>query len=200
VTRYLVRLANDEAYTPKDINSMQAMIRELLGSSEKIGNLRISTTAIEFDLFGNQADLDTSKSLLESRISKIVTLRSLEANLPNRGENETLREGIDLFNHERFWEAHEVLEEIWHPATGVDRDLIQGLILTAAAFVHYQKNEEEICLSILGRARNKLGLLDHFKNLDIKRLRENIGQILEEKIPRLVRIEWVKPKTHAGVL
>src|SRR5690349_2092723 len=107
-----MRLANNQAYTPKDIKSLQAMIRELLGSPEKIGNLRISTTAIEFDLFGNQADLNKSRSLLESRISKIVTLRSLESSLPKRGENETLREGIDLFNHERFWEAHEVLEEI----------------------------------------------------------------------------------------
>lgn len=198
--RYLVRLANDQAYTPNDVKSLEAKIRELLGSAHKIGNLRISANAIEFDFFGNQADLNRSKSILEAKVSKVVTLRSLESSIPKREEGEMLLEGVDLFNHERFWEAHEVLEEIWHPAKGVGRDIIQGLILTAAALVHYQKNETAICLSILGRARGKLGGLDHFKGLDIRRLREKIGKMLEDKIPELLEIEWVNAKTHAPAL
>jgi len=194
--RYLVRLANSQGYTPRDVKMLQAKIRELLGSAEKIGNLRISTGAIEFDLFTEQADLNRSKSLLEAKISKLVTLRPIEPLATSaRGEMETLREGIDLFNQERFWEAHELLEEIWHPATGVERDMIQGLILTAAALVHYQKNENDVCVSILGRAKGKMGTLDHFKGLEISRLRANIEQILKDNMPKLLRIEWVKTKT-----
>jgi hypothetical protein len=105
-----------------------------------------------------------------------------------------LREGVDLFNQERFWEAHEVLEEIWHPAKGDDRDIIQGLILTAAALVHFQKNEKVVCISILGRAREKLGARDHFKSVDIARLRVRIEKILKDNVPQLLRIEWVKAK------
>ncbi len=195
--RYLVRLANSQGYTPRDVKMLQAKIRELLGSGDKIGNLRISTSAIEFDLFAEQTDLNRSKNLLDAKISKVVTLRSIEARTSPRGEEETLPEGIDLFNQERFWEAHEVLEEIWHPATGVERDIIQGLILTAAALVHYQKNEKAVCLSILGRAMEKLGALDNFKGLDIKRLRAGIEQIQKDNTPKLLRIEWVKTKTHA---
>jgi len=194
--RYLVRLANSQGYTPRDVKMLQAKIRELLGSAEKIGNLRISTGAIEFDLFTEQPDLNRSKSLLEAKISKLVTLRPIEPLATSaRGEMETLREGIDLFNQERFWEAHELLEEIWHPATGVERDMIQGLILTAAALVHYQKNENDVCVSILGRAKGKMGTLDHFKGLEISRLRANIEQILKDNMPKLLRIEWVKTKT-----
>src|SRR5712691_10900796 len=143
--RYLVRLANSRGYTPRDVKMLQVNIRELLGSADKIGNLRISTNAIEFDLFAEQTDINRSKSLLEANISKVVTLRPIESRTSPRGdrERETLREGMDLLNQERFWEAHEVLEEIWHPATGVERDIIQGLILTAAAIVHYQKNEND---------------------------------------------------------
>ena len=195
--RYLVRLDNNQAYTPKDVRILQTKIRELLGSTDKIGNLRVSTTAIEFDLFADQSDLNRSKSLLESNISKVVTLRSLESRISTRAEDEALREGIDLFNQERFWEAHEVLEEIWHPATGRDRDTIQGLILTAAALVHYQKDEKSVCVSILGRAKEKLGRLDQFKGLDIGSLRTSIERILEDKTPVLLRIQWVKTKTHA---
>ncbi len=193
--RYLVRLVNNQGYTPKDVKTLQGRIRELLGSADKIGNLRISTSAIEFDLFAEQADLNSSKSLLEAKISKVVTLRSLESRVSTRGEEETLQDGIDLFNHERFWEAHEVLEEIWHPAKGVERDAIQGLILTAAAFVHYQKNENAVYISILGRAKEKLGTLNDFKGLDIQRLRAGIKQTLKDNKPRLLRIEWVKMKT-----
>ena len=196
MTRYLVRLANSQGYTPRDVKMLQVKIRELLGSADKIGNLRISTSAIEFDLFTEQTDLNKSQSLLEATISKVVTLRPIEPlSALARGEMETLREGIDLFNQERFWEAHEILEEIWHPATGVERDIIQGLILTAAALVHYQKNENDVCASILARAKGKLGTLDHFKGLDISRLRANIDQILKDNIPKLLRIEWVKTKT-----
>ena len=195
--RYLVRLANSQGYTPRDVEVLQARIRELLGSADKIGNLRISTNAIEFDLFAEQTDINRSKSLLEAKISKVVTLRPIESRASPRGDRETLREGIDLFNQERFWEAHEVLEEIWHPATGVERDIIQGLILTAAALVHYQKNENAVCVSILGRAMEKLGPLDNFKGLDIKRLRAGIEQTLKDNTPALFRIKWVKTKTHA---
>src|SRR5713101_6902383 len=96
--RYLVRLANDQGHTPKDVKTLQTRIRELLGSEDKIGNLRISTSAIEFDLFAEQADLNTSRSLLESKISRVVTLRSIDSRVPTREEKEVLREGIDLFN------------------------------------------------------------------------------------------------------
>ncbi len=194
--RYLVRLTNSQGYTPRDVKMLQAKIRELLGSAEKIGNLRTSTSAIEFDLFTERTDLNKSKSLLEAKISKVVTLRPIEPLAAStRAKMQTLREGIDLFNQERFWEAHELLEEIWHPATGVERDIIQGLILTAAALVHYQKNENDVCVSILGRAKDKLGTLDHFKGLEISRLRANIEQILKDNMPKRLRIEWVKTKT-----
>ena len=193
--RYLVRLANNQGYAPKDVNVLQAKIRELFGSAEKIGNLRISTIAIEFDLFTEPTDLNGARSLLETKISKVVTVRAIDTRVSTRAEDEMLRAGIELFNQERFWEAHEVLEEIWHPAKGVERDVIQGLILTAAALVHYQKNEKTVCISILGRARDKLGSLDNFKGLDIGRLRASMMQILEANIPTLVKIEWVKTES-----
>jgi uncharacterized protein len=195
--RYLVRLANNQGYSPKDVKMMQEKIRKLLGSEDKIGNLRISSSAIEFDLFAEPPDLKRSKDLLEAMTSPLLTLRSIDSRATSRRDRETLREGIDLFNQERFWEAHEVLEEIWHPATGVDRDVIQGLILTAAAFVHYQKDEKTVCLSILERAMIKLGTVDNFNGLDIKRLRAGIEQILKDNSPRLLQIEQFKTKTHA---
>jgi uncharacterized protein len=192
--RYLVRLANNQNYLPNDVKKLQTKIRELLGSEDKIGNLRISSTAIEFDLFADQTELNRSKGLLEANISKIETLRPIDSLVRTKKDEDALREGVALFNQERFWEAHEVLEEIWHPATGVERDVIQGLILTAAAFVHYQKDETSVCLSILGRARKKLGALDNFEGLDIKRQRASIEQMLKNNSPKLFHLQWVDTK------
>src|SRR5437879_13112113 len=93
--RYLVRLANNQGYTPKDVKMLQVKIRELLGSADKIGNLRISTSAIEFDLFAEQADVNRSNSLLEPKVSEVVTLRSIDTRAPTQAEDETVRERID---------------------------------------------------------------------------------------------------------
>src|SRR5438094_8046373 len=114
--RYLVRLDNNESYGPKDVRLLEAKIRELLGSADKSVNLRVSTTAIELDLFAAPSDLGRTKSLLEGKISKVVTLRSLESRTSTRAEDEALREGIDLFNQERSCEAHEVMKEIYKTA------------------------------------------------------------------------------------
>ncbi len=50
-----------------------------------------------------------------------------------------LREGIDLFNRERFFECHEVLEEAWLEASGEQRTFLQGLIQIAVAFYHLRR-------------------------------------------------------------
>ena len=48
---------------------------------------------------------------------------------------------FDCFNHQLFYEAHEVLEDLWlADKTGVNGDFYKGLIQLAGAFVHLQKN------------------------------------------------------------
>lgn len=50
-----------------------------------------------------------------------------------------LREGVDHFNSERFFEAHESWEELWLPERGSDREFLQGLIQLAAAYHHIRR-------------------------------------------------------------
>src|SRR5260370_41806695 len=109
--RYLVRLTNSQGYTPRDVKMLQAKIRELLGSPEKIGNLRISTSAIEFDLFTEQTDLNKSKSLLQAKMSKALTLRPREPLAALTSEDmQTWREVIDVVNQYSAADAHRLLE------------------------------------------------------------------------------------------
>lgn len=50
-----------------------------------------------------------------------------------------LEEGVALFNDARFWHAHEAWERLWLPATGEEKQFLQGLIQLAAAYHHVQR-------------------------------------------------------------
>jgi len=48
---------------------------------------------------------------------------------------------FDCFNRQLFYEAHDVLEDLWLPdKKGPNGDFYKGLIQLAGAFVHLQKN------------------------------------------------------------
>jgi len=48
---------------------------------------------------------------------------------------------FELFNEQKFYEAHDVLENLWLPDRhGVHGNFYKGLIQLAGAFVHLQKN------------------------------------------------------------
>ena len=70
--------------------------------------------------------------------------------------DERLRRGIREFNDERFFEAHEVWEELWHEYRGTDRTFIQGLIHLAAGLYHCQCENEKGAVSQLNKGIQKL--------------------------------------------
>lgn len=46
--------------------------------------------------------------------------------------------GVQLFNREDFFEAHEVWEDLWHDTYGMNKDFFQGLIQVTSAMHHLQ--------------------------------------------------------------
>jgi hypothetical protein len=98
-------------------------------------------------------------------------------------KEEAIEKGIDYFNYERFWECHEVLEGAWKKSEGKEKELIQGIILVAAALVHYQKNENDICLSIFRRALEKIGTAKgKYNKIDVDALRNQVSSMLRTEI------------------
>lgn len=192
MTRYLVRLAKSPSYTPRDVKEISNQVRRILGSKEAASHFRVSSNAVEFNLFASSSEqLADRKILLESRFSKIIELKPLDTAPAPKTEREAIREGIDLFNQERFWECHEVLEQAWHPAKGRERDSIQGLILTAAAFVHFQKGEDDVCISILKRALARIGSESALLEIDLERVKNRINAILDTNQIQPFEIERV---------
>ena len=61
------------------------------------------------------------------------------------------------FNRQLFYEAHDVLEELWlADRRGADGDFYKGLIQLAGAFVHVQKNRSGPACALLRLARANL--------------------------------------------
>ncbi len=49
---------------------------------------------------------------------------------------------FQCWNEQRYYEAHDVLEQLWLNSDTEDNDFFKGLIQAAGAFVHLQKNFE----------------------------------------------------------
>jgi uncharacterized protein len=189
LARYLVRVANKEEYTPEDVHHIATEIRNILGSRENASHFRVGTNALEFNMFAtNEKELDDRTRLLTQKSFKILSLRPLDTPPKAINKDQALAEGVQLFNEERFWECHEALEQAWYPSKGIERDAIQSIILTAAAFVHYQKGEKEICLSILRRARAKMASAQNYEKVDLRELRKYIDTILESGNVQLFKL------------
>ncbi|CDI04873.1 conserved hypothetical protein [Candidatus Nitrosotenuis uzonensis] len=174
--RFMLHLKNT-GFAPSDTTKLLADARSLAaGFDATIRDCRVATKYVEFDVSIDKshmnslveklkpiADIDHARQVIEEHLEK----------------NEAVKLGVFYFNEERFWEAHEVLEGVWKKCFEGERDLVQGIILVAAAFVHYQKDETSICLSVLGRALDKLAnATGTYHNINIDLLRNNIKSII----------------------
>jgi predicted metal-dependent hydrolase len=64
---------------------------------------------------------------------------------------------FDCFNRQLFYEAHDVLEELWLESRGKpEGDFYKGLIQLAGAFVHIQKGRPQPAASLLRLAEQNL--------------------------------------------
>jgi hypothetical protein len=94
-----------------------------------------------------------------------------------------------LFNAERFWEAHEVLESIWRVAEGNEKSLLQGLILVCAAFVHHQKGNDEVALGVCRRSLPQLSWDEsEYHGIQIGPLRKSVTQMVASERVSLFRL------------
>lgn len=89
-----------------------------------------------------------------------------------------LARGLDLFNRAHFFDAHEVLEDVWResPHGKPRRRHLQGLVQLAVAFHHESRSNSVGARSVLERAlRNLAGAEDSFPHLDLDCLRAELA-------------------------
>ena len=55
-------------------------------------------------------------------------------------KNRLYQAGLEAFNSSRFFDAHELWEDVWRQTPEPDKRFLQGLIQVAAAFHHYSRD------------------------------------------------------------
>jgi uncharacterized protein len=109
--------------------------------------------------------------------------------------------GIEQFNSQYFFEAHDTWEELWNETTGDHRLFYQGLIQTTVGFYHLSNQNYKGACSQFGKALGKLELyLPGYHGIDTGKLCAAVRECLhdaellkqgeadsfeEEKIPQI---------------
>ena len=172
-----MQLQNTVSYTPKEATRLLYRARQLIEPKASIRDVRVSKKYIEFDISISDArDITPIVSMMEV----IAPLASYEEITERHMEkNKAITRAVELFNDERYWEAHESLEYVWKNATGTEKEILNGIILVSAAFVHDEKNEQDICISILHRAKSKLERASgKYYGIDIAKILELLSEII----------------------
>ena len=181
LNRFMLYLYNKQ-FLPSDANLILKKTRELTQSIEIIiRDCRISTKFIELDIsIPKTYEVDKVLNLLKT-ISSIKEV--IEVKERHYTKNEAINNAIVLFNDEKYWWSHEALEMIWKESHGEEKQLLNGLILVCAAFVHYQKDEYNVCLSILERSMIKFSTVKKsiYYGINIDEIKKRITEILQNK-------------------
>lgn len=179
--RYMIHVQNSGGYSPKNAQALLHRARELLEYKGTIvRDTRVSGKHIEFDI--SIPDHNTLEQVLRS-LEEISPTAGYE-HVVERGmsKEEAITRAVHLFNEEKYWGAHESLESAWKASEGTERNLLNGIILVAAGLVHYQKDELEVCLSILDRAIKKfVGHSGIYYGIDIDRLVSRVQKMISSK-------------------
>jgi hypothetical protein len=173
--RYLVRLIPSPSVSYTSLRSIAGSL------GVELRNLkRTSYGALEFDAFARSAsDMDLFVAAVEP-LSTVEFVKDLNLPAPHRTDEQLVEQARELFNRERYWESHEVLEALWRRLSGPEKSFVQGLILVCAAFVHSQKGEMEVALGVLRRAERQLSWREpSYHSIDVASLRKEVGSILQ---------------------
>jgi len=179
--RYMVHLWNS-TYFPKDATELLNKARSL---GERDGfvvrDARVSTKYIEYDI---SIPDEASEKAVIIQLESISPLASFEEVVERHiAREEAIKLAIQSFNEEKYWNAHELLEGVWKSSKGLEKNVLNGIILVAAAFVHDEKDETGICISILKRALKKLeAAQETYFGIDVDRLADKILEIINSGI------------------
>jgi len=175
----MIHLQNSR-YVPTDARMLLAKADQLTAEMDVIvRDMRVSTRYLEFDISVKKEELDMVVKNFESLGNLYDARHVVEEKIE---KDVALKRAKQYFNDERYWECHEVLEGVWKKTHEGEKDLVQGIILVAAALVHYQKYEDEVCLSIMNRAMEKLSNSSGvYNDFDIDQFRKTVEKIISSR-------------------
>jgi hypothetical protein len=109
-------------------------------------------------------------------------------------ERKLYLDGIQLFNEQEFFEAHEVWEDIWHMAYGLKFEFYQGLIQCAVALEHYRRGNARGVASLFASYNR------HFKDVPAMFMGLNVADFLSRMRSALSPVIDANPPPPPGAI
>jgi len=175
--RWLVRFLSSDLPKESLLATMKALARSV--GVEARNPKWTSYGALELDVFcPTRADFETFLA-----VARPVTGTEFATDLNkapgHMSDDEILSKARGLFNAERYWECHEVLEGLWKQKRGEEKRLLQGIILVCAAYVHHQKGNHDVAAGVLGRGAKLLeSPRQKYGAFDLSKMRSEVRQML----------------------
>jgi uncharacterized protein len=193
--RYLVYLDNKNNYLPTNSASVLYSLRMLLQNYNHavVRDIRISSYFIEIDV-STQDNTSLSADDLNffepiNILGSLIRLEELNEVTDFISPEDAVMSAVFLFNMERYWKSHEVLESVWKNSKGQTKNLLNGLILVDAAYVHLQKGENTIFFSILNRSLEKFkDYSEYFYDINMEILLKDIHKMILTKKVSIIKM------------
>jgi len=94
---------------------------------------------------------------------------------------ERYKKGVWLFNHNYFFECHEILEAQWMDSAGIEKTFYQMIIHAAVTFVHWENGNRKGVLSLQHTFKLKADSIPAsvYMGLDIKNLNKQMAALID---------------------
>ena len=69
---------------------------------------------------------------------------------------QSLQEAIDLFNDQKWYEAHDAFEDLWNDLVGDERQIVQGILQVSVSQFHLNKGNLNGAMILLGEGLGRI--------------------------------------------
>ena len=91
-------------------------------------------------------------------------------------------DALNLFNKQKWYEAHDAFEDIWNTLDGDERQIIQGILQVSVSQFHLSKGNINGATILMGEG---LGRIKNRTNIDLGIDLESFCECLEELLRKL---------------
>ena len=113
---------------------------------------------------------------------------------------DSLQNAIELFNNQKWYEAHDAFEDIWNELVGDERQIVQGILQISVSQFHLKKGNLNGAMILIGEGLGRIrSRISYDLGIDLSLLCNNLESLLEKlhtnmplnenDVPFLKRIE-----------
>ena len=100
----------------------------------------------------------------------------------NKSFEDIFLDALNLFNNQKWYEAHDAFEDIWNTLDGDERQIIQGILQVSVSQFHLGKGNLNGATILLGEG---LGRIKNRTNINLGIDLETFCKCLEELLRKL---------------